>query len=902
MMYAALDSVQLNVPEVLIEAYPDKDEVVVVVNDKTQTFSTKDVDSPWRLSGKLKDVFRFIQANMNPGADLAQVEYSAVNGMLSTLDPHSVLLDPESAKEMDISTSGNFGGLGIVIGMRKGKLTVIRPMPDTPAARAGVKKDDRIVRINHESTDHLTLTQAVNRMRGKEGTKVTIWIDRKDEPKEIKYEIVRARIRVESVASKYLDSHNVGYIKVKNFQSSTAREVKSAMKQLRKQGATAWVLDMRYNPGGLLEQAIQVSDLFVDRGTIVTTVGGKERDARRATKKGTDTKAPMAVLVNGQSASASEIVAGALKNLDRAVVVGSTTFGKGSVQILYDNKDGSKLKLTIAEYLTPGDLSIQSIGVPVGATAAQTVKFLYEPRGSQADGDDDGEESNLAMGEPDDTEEIVEDFEVKFARDLVAQARSNKRSRIIKESKRFLARRRSAEQKKMVAALAVLGIDWTAPSRKSESKAQLSASIRLETKDGDEITGGKISAGSTVKVVGTVTNAGTGDASRVHARLKTDDRILDETELAFGKIAPGETRTAHTWIHVPKSALDRVDPLAFEFTEHNGTKVSLAPTKLRVLAQDRPVFSYTHQLLDDGNGDGLVQKGEAMRLLVTIKNTGTGKAHQVTAVLGNKSGGNLDGIVIDRGRFRVEKGMAPGDSKTVEFGFKTNSMFDRDELVLEMSVYDAVLSESVTDKLKWHIHGPSAGPQAANGAVKVLRHGTALREGASIDSPIVGFAKRGTVLSKTGSEGKWVRVELSKGRPAFVASNGVSHSRKKPNSDAFEPHWQVTPPMLALELPALETTGSTYRLRGKATDDSHVEDVYIFVSNRQAKIDNKKVFYKSNRGGDKSDELAFEHEIPLWPGSNFVTIVARENDEVRTTQYMYLYQGPDGAGASTAAR
>ena len=789
MMYAALDSVQFNIPEVLVEPFPEKNEVTVVVNDKTQTFSLSDVDSPWRLSAKLKDVFRFIQGNMNPGADLAQVEYAAVNGMLSTLDPHSVLLDPESAKEMDISTSGGFGGLGIVIGMRKGKLTVIRPMPDTPAQRAGVQKGDHIVRINNEATDHLTLNGAVSRMRGHAGTKITIYVRRKGADKELKFDIVRDNIKVASVEHKYLSSHQVGYIKIKQFSQHTSREVKQAMAEMRKQGANAWVLDLRWNPGGLLEQAIQVSDLFVDRGTIVTTVGGKERDARRATRKGTDSDAPVAVLVNGQSASASEIVAGALKHLDRGVVIGTTTFGKGSVQILYENKDGSKLKLTIAEYLTPGDISIQSLGVVPdielsrmyvpdkiegpgdivrllrtkhtfreadldahlvskharsGPKPQETLKFLYEPPPGAEEDAEDGEEDGIdplaEEEEPIDTDAIVEDFELKFARDFVAAARSGRRSRMLEDARRFLAKRRSAERQKVEAALAKLGIDWAAPSKKSASAAQLSASISFADENGKPVTG-EVQAGDVLEVTGTVTNNGTGPAYRLHAQLQSEDMLFDEAELVFGKVEPGQTRSFKTWIKVPKHAFDRVDPVRFAFSEHNGANVEVAPTQLRVEAIERPVFAYSHQLIDDGNGDGLVQIGEDMKLRVTVKNTGGGKAEEVSAVLSNKSGGDIDGVIISKGRFQFENGLAPGASETIEFELDTNDKLDRDELVLELSVYDSVLSESVTDKLRYPVQPPSAGPQALRGSVKVVDADAELREGASMDANVVGFAR-----------------------------------------------------------------------------------------------------------------------------------------------------------------
>ena len=178
MLFAALDSVQYNIPEVLVEPDTARNKIAIAVNDKREVFDTTDVDSPWRMTIKLKKVFRFIETNMNAGADLAKVEYAAVNGMLTTLDPHSVLMDPEAAREMDVSTSGKFGGLGIVIRMIERKLTVVRPMKDTPAWRAGVKAGDHIVRINGEPTEHLTSTEAVDRMRGEPKTRVSLYVER----------------------------------------------------------------------------------------------------------------------------------------------------------------------------------------------------------------------------------------------------------------------------------------------------------------------------------------------------------------------------------------------------------------------------------------------------------------------------------------------------------------------------------------------------------------------------------------------------------------------------------------------------------------------------------------------------------------------------------------------------
>src|ERR1051325_6216620 len=204
MLYAALDSVQFNIPEVLVEPDPVHNRVRITVNDKPETFDTDDVDSPWRLASKLKKVFRFIETNMNAGGDLAKVEYAAVNGMLSTLDPHSILMDPEQARDMDVSTSGKFGGLGIVIRMIEKKLTVVKPMKDTPAWRKGIKAGDHIVRINQEPTENLTSNEAVDRMRGDPRTGVTLYIERKGVDGVMRFDLIRDLIRVRQVEHKLL--------------------------------------------------------------------------------------------------------------------------------------------------------------------------------------------------------------------------------------------------------------------------------------------------------------------------------------------------------------------------------------------------------------------------------------------------------------------------------------------------------------------------------------------------------------------------------------------------------------------------------------------------------------------------------------------------------------------------
>jgi len=252
--------------------------------------------------------------------DLREVEYAACNGMLRTLDPHSVFLSPEAFEEMNLSTSGHFGGLGIVISIRDQMLTIMRPMPGTPAGRSGLKRLDRITKINNESTLNMPLDDAVDRLRGKPGSKVTIWVHRDGDggwANAKPFELVREEINIESVDSRSL-APGIGYVRLKQFQASTADELDQALEALgKKQKLKGLVLDLRDNPGGLLDQAAKVADRFLERGVIVATVGGTEpRDEKIAQRRGTEPPYPIVTIVNASSASASEMnTAGRLMRL-----------------------------------------------------------------------------------------------------------------------------------------------------------------------------------------------------------------------------------------------------------------------------------------------------------------------------------------------------------------------------------------------------------------------------------------------------------------------------------------------------------------------------------------------------------------------------------------------------------
>jgi carboxyl-terminal processing protease len=313
------------------------------------------------------DVLAIVRKSYVEEVPMKDLVYGAINGMLNSLDPHSSFLPPDMYREMQIDTRGEFGGLGIEITMRDGILTIVSPIEDTPAFRAGLKAGDQILKIGDKFTKNMGIMDAVKMMRGPKGSEVRITVMRDDFEKPREFTIVREIIKIKSVKAKTLED-GYGYARITQFQERTAEDLHAALETLQKENdgtLDGLILDLRNNPGGLLDQAVKVSDLFLGKGLIVYTEGREEGSAMKfsAHDSGTEPDYPMVVLINGGSASASEIVAGALHDHERAVIMGTQSFGKGSVQTVIPLSDDSGLRLTTARYFTPNGISIQARGI-----------------------------------------------------------------------------------------------------------------------------------------------------------------------------------------------------------------------------------------------------------------------------------------------------------------------------------------------------------------------------------------------------------------------------------------------------------------------------------------------------------------------------------------------------------
>ena len=394
-------------------------------------YALKDNDQiPFEDLQAFTEVFSKVKSDYVEPVDDQKLIEDAIRGMLNGLDPHSAFLNTSEFSDLKIGTTGQFGGLGIEVGMENGFVKVISPIDDTPASRAGVQASDLIIKLDDKSVKGMTLNEAVKVMRGKPNTSIDLTIVRDGEPKPLVISITREIIRVKSVKNRMLEP-GYGYVRITNFQSRTTTDLLKAISDLQKEERLkGMVLDLRNNPGGVLNGAVGVSDAFIDNGLIVYTEGRLDDSSHRylATPGDSLNGAPLVVLVNGGSASASEIVAGAIQDHKRGIILGTKSFGKGSVQTIQELRNGSAVKLTTARYFTPNGRSIQATGIEPDIKLS-TLKLSSEDdkaRETYSESDLEGRLSNpngdsdSADKEKDDSETLAEtDFQLYEALNLL---------------------------------------------------------------------------------------------------------------------------------------------------------------------------------------------------------------------------------------------------------------------------------------------------------------------------------------------------------------------------------------------------------------------------------------------------------------------------------------------------
>lgn len=940
MMVSGLRGLERNIAELTVATNADNTRVTLSMDQAQQSFSLSDVNSLWDINYKFQEVFEFVQPALKPGTEVREVEYQAINGILDTLDPHSVLLAPKVFNEMRLSTQGSFGGLGIVIGIRKGQLSVIAPYEDTPAWRAGLKPRDKILMIDGQSTINMGLQEAVNQLRGSPGTKVKLTVGREGWPKARDVELVRAIINIKSVVSA-LYPGRIGHVRIKNFQQNTYDDLEQHLRTLTEKAGgplTGLVLDLRGNPGGLLEQAVRVSDKFLASGVVVSTVGvnNQRKEVRQAGFFGSITDVPIVVLVDGSSASASEIVSGALKNNDRAVVVGERTFGKGSVQMLYDFDDGSALKLTIAQYLTPGDVSIQSVGVapdielvPV-VVSPDTIEY-YRERNQRREADlekhldsdktsdsrpryslrylyDEERDGENIDAPPD---QLKEDFHVQFAAQLIRDTAGEVvRPKVLERLGTLMPKFDDAEGRRIAASLAKLGIAWNGGENKPGAAAEATFAVRSmgptpplaedanparrrkRPAGGERPYQPRITGGDEVEVSAEFKNTGSVPLYRVRAITESSYGMLDGLELFFGEVGPGQTKKARTFVDMPLDVIDRVEPVALKWYEQYDRVPPRKVQEVLVTGVAGPKFAFSWQLDDTktGNGNGVLDRDETAEIVVDVTNVGAGAVREGQINLRNVD--NVKQVFLDKGREPFEK-IEPGKTHTGRLRIMLKSGLDRTTFPLEISIVDTTLREYTAAPIELVV-APQPAPvvEARTGGAQ-LPAGACIRTAPAETAPCFAEAVAGTVLPFARIVNGFAQVRFGVDRVGYAKpADIVADPRRAVGNPALR--MTMRTPRIAFD-EATRTTlavdAPTFRLKGQVVDDNRLQDMYIIGTNR-------KLLFKSNPKPDDpaSLMLPFDIEVPLEPGVNAITVVGRERDKFLSSETVVVFRRlPDGA-------
>jgi carboxyl-terminal processing protease len=596
MLWGAAVALDREVPEVLLESSRDQEPLTLSVAGAKKSFRTADVRTLRALERTVGEILGFVAANRVPGSK-PSATYAAINGMLATLDPHSLLFNPAEAKEFSTNVANRFSGIGIVYdssgsnesGANPGVPVVVKVMKGGPAEQAGIERCDRILAVDDLWAFGLDFDQLVGALRGPTGSPVWITLQRDGLVRDIV--VTRAQIVLESVTSRRLDG-DVGLIRIDRFVSGTGAEVRVAVADLRKAGVTSWILDLRDNPGGLLSQAIAAAGVFLHGGPVITVLGeaGRNREVKSVKPDGPVEEGPLAVLIGPFTASAAEVLASGLQMRNRATIFGQTSFGKGSVQVLYDEKDGSKLKLTIAHYLTPGGASLQSRGIvpdvellPVPPPRKGRVR-VDAPRPAFREADLDRafapreaskrpEVSLRYFAATPDGEE-----EVRIAHELHVRVRPAARGDALTAGAPLFREARAAEESKIAGALEEAGVDW------SDGPARDASPLKVRCTQSGAVERDRVPIECEVR------NDGPSDALRVFGRSSASGFDLRDEEIVVGRVPAGTSKRVSLEGALARDPYPRISyvPFSFSSTAGSGGRPVETDVRIDVPARKRP--------------------------------------------------------------------------------------------------------------------------------------------------------------------------------------------------------------------------------------------------------------------------------------------------------------------------
>ncbi|MEK7270974.1 MAG: S41 family peptidase [Planctomycetota bacterium] len=847
MLRKALIYAEASLEDLIVDIDDARDVAVARVGEKSITIAlppnAKDpeasADAFHEACRQLGLFFEFVRRNDRGDVPYSDVAYATINAFLSPLDPHTNVMSPRIYREFQTSLRGDFFGIGAIIGSREGQLIIVTPLPNSPAAKAGIRAADRVLEIEGESTVNMTPDEAVTRIRGPKDKEVRLLLSHKDGT-PFEASIVRQKIEIPSIRATALDG-GLAYLRILDFQANTDEQVATELKAFhaRPEGLKGLILDLRGNHGGLLDQSVSVADFFVDKGEIVITESRdpNDREVRNGQTKGTEPNYPIVALVDADSASAAEILCGALQRHDRALLLGERTYGKGSVQKPYEirTREGTAvLKMTISQYLLPGRVSIQRRGVvpDVQLLPARVRKEVLDVDEDPISMREEDYETSLPSAErppppppspyairylapelPEDEEDIAlytgalnleRDVSAQIAKAALESVKGMEgfsRTTLLESRRKALDTVRSSFESKIAEALAKRKIDWSeepdGPAPKIVVKVLEPAAAWSGT------------AGEPMKIRIEAANEGTVPVRRLRATLKAvrdqDGAPMAGAEALFDAIPPGESRIAEASPTVPPAAATRRDRMRLVFRTDRHDSIAEIPVAVDVESRGRPAFSYEFSA-KDANGNGRIEKNERVTISVRVTNEG-GAASKETLALLTPKGERRPYLVVGRHNLKDFK---PGETRPIEFSFETKEGFADPKAEFDFTIYDLTFGESLRDRLSFPIEA------AALPAAPEVRR----------------------------------------------------------------------PPRIRMEAAARETDGPRLLLRGTATDEASVTRIAVTVNGDKALM---KIAPPGAR------ELSFDGQVPLQEGMNEIRIIATDGGRLVGRQSLFVRRNPDGA-------
>ncbi len=957
MLASSLDELQKVVPELLIvfdknvKEHPTS--ITVTLANKSRVFSLEHLSSLWEMSLRLREILLFIEKDLPKDTKLRDLEYTLINGMLKTLDPHSVILSPEVYKEFLEGNQGKFGGLGIAVRMIDGVLVIMEPMPgNPPAVRAGLKTGDKILAIDGTPTLNMTISEAVELLKGEPATTVHLTVMRDGWKTAKEFDIVREEIPIPSTESADLGDR-IAYIKLKSFQGNSQTDVLATLKSMTdKMGSIhGLILDLRGNPGGLLDQAVKIADDFLMSGTIVTTVGGGDRYRKpySATIQSTQPAYPVVILIDSSSASASEIVAGALKNNDRALILGDTSFGKGSVQVLYDLPDKSALKLTIAQYLTPGDRSIQSVGivpdiklVPMHVEADKfdlypktwerreaslgahldnqradkdtlsTYALRYLSNKIEFDADAVDEDSVLTIEDIDrliaqepKNDKPSQDPQIRIAKRILKFMNSNETSR--KNMLSAYAPNADAieneESAALIERLAPLGIDWTMGEQPSGEELKNALSVALTTEcvdDGEQKDAcaspvtvpstNSYEAGATIKVIASVTNHGTMPVYRLVGLTESSFGYGDDKEFIFGKIEPGQTVRRELSLKTNRAQASRLDDFKMTLYVDDGSPypqaaISQTSMDISTMARPQPSFKMNYAILDK------YKNGMGNSLLdddehVTVRVWVSNEGAGVAEKPLVYLKNKTSAVKLMDARAETEP-LLPGQTMSRDFTFVTQKLSD-EAVPLEFHVYDKASTQMLVENVSFMTSHQSTLATTVPGAANKnyrLNAQAPLRVSPADKANSLQKLESGTVVHVDATLENYAHIQ------AGQVTGWLSMTYLDATSSEVTPLEQTTiatiPRVILDPKRPLSVTTETYPLHVELEAYAPLKDCYIYVFATEDHIlQSTKVAYHKL----EPDQKTFSTDIPIKPGVNRIRLYVRDENNSEAYETIQVYR------------